>query len=601
MKRFLLFFFLIFQFSSLFATHMMGGEITWVCQSNGAYVFYMKLYRDCNGNVGPTTATLSTDVPGFSSGIYLILVSQTDKSPVCNASGPAITCAGATGTTAGSVEEFIFKSHPIVLSGVPPANGWSFWWGLCCRNNAISNLNAPGGLSMTLRAKMYPYNGRNANPCFDNSPDFFEAPHTIVCAGYPYILNTNAVDNDFDSLDYNWDYPLDANTGTTTFNASQIPYSAPYVYDNPLPGTVTLDHQTGEINFGSNTTGTFVYVIKVSSYRCGQKIAEVFRDIQIVNTLCNEIQPGFPNHPPSMTPPFVDNITGLQTFYTDTVQVGDTVNFTINGRDLDASPTFVFQHLHMTASGVEFDTSFTNSQGACPYPPCATLSPSPIGYSPQINYATTFNWITSCAQLQQNNCAFVRSALFTFNFSFYDDFCPIPGMSSGLVKIVVIGDSVPSVIKSVSSDTLFSSFPNAICQWYRNDTLISGANLNFYVPIQPGNYQVEISHASGCSTLSEGIYLAAVNVASLNSVFSLDVNPNPFNHSVHVHAISNTTNPIKIILRDVVGKIISTWKYNSSGTSFDEEYNLSDLAAGIYFMQFKTGDTQKTFKLMKHN
>jgi len=29
------------------ATHLMGGEITWVCLGNGFYQFQMKVYRDC--------------------------------------------------------------------------------------------------------------------------------------------------------------------------------------------------------------------------------------------------------------------------------------------------------------------------------------------------------------------------------------------------------------------------------------------------------------------------------------------------------------------------------------------------------------------------
>src|SRR4051812_22121237 len=108
----LLFLFLFLISHELFASHLMGGEITWTCTGNGRYIFEMKLYRDCNGIPGPTDATLNSDCPGLGGGIYLNLISQTDDSPVCNSSGPAITCAGATGTTAGAVERFILRSAP---------------------------------------------------------------------------------------------------------------------------------------------------------------------------------------------------------------------------------------------------------------------------------------------------------------------------------------------------------------------------------------------------------------------------------------------------------------------------------------------------------
>ena len=444
-------FLLIILISSLFfskvsATHMMGGEITWICQGSGAYVFYMKLYRDCNGSPGPTTATLYTDAPGFSLGINLTLTTQRDNSPVCAASGPHITCASATGTTAGAVEEFIFQSNPVLLNGVPPLSGWSFWWGLCCRNNAISNLPAPGGLSMTLRAKMYPYNGRNANPCYDSSPQFFEIPRTIICTGYPFVFNHNAVDNELDSLVYDWDYPLNGNTGNTTFNAPQINFLPPYIASNPLPDTVqnpnnigvVLDHNSGEVSYTSYTNGTFVFVIKVTAYKCGQKVAEIFRDIQVVLGTCAELQPGFPNHPPVLTPPFVDHSTGLNTFYNDTIYAGQNVHFVFNGRDLDASPTFVFQHLNLTASGLEFDPTFSNPSGPCLHPPCATLSPDPRTYSPQINYAINFDWNTSCDQLGFNQNCRTFSNVYHFVFKFTDDFCPIPGISTATVTIVIL-------------------------------------------------------------------------------------------------------------------------------------------------------------------
>ncbi len=174
-------------------------------------------------------------------------------------------------------------------------------------------------------------------------------------------------------------------------------------------------------------------------------------------------------------------------------------------------------------------------------------------------------------------------------------------MSSGLVKIVVIGDSVPSIFQSLSGDTFYCSIPAASYQWYLNGTAISGANLNYIIPSDSGNYQIEISHTSGCSTRSSGLPFIHTGIISFNQLVALQISPNPFHHSVHVFAISKKPALINIVLRDIVGKIISSWQYNSLTTTFDEEYNLSDLSAGIYLMQYKTGDAQKTFKLVKYD
>ena len=436
--------FFLTGFNDLSATHLMGGEITWTCDTGGRYVFQMKLYRDCNGSIEGPTETMNTNAPGFAAGILMNRVSQTDNSPNCNTAGPSITCAGATGTTAGAVEEYIYRSNAIVLSGVPPVSGWVFWFSDCCRNNAISNLGISRA-SFTLRAKMFSYNGANANPCFDNSPQFYEIPRTVICAGYPFVFNHNAVDKELDSLVYAWDHPLNDNTSNTAFIAPQIPFATDYAYNNPLPDAsfdprnmaAVLNSLSGEVSYTSYTTGTFVLVIKVTAYKCQVKVAEIYREIQVVLNVCPDIIPGYPNTPPILAAPFPD-ASGTYNLYTDTVYAGENVHFVFSGQDPDLDASFNFQNLSLTASGLEFDPTYSNPNGACFKQPCATLSPSPIGYSTQLVYNTTFDWNTSCDQLGFNQNCRTFSNTYTFVFKFTDDFCPVPGISTATVTIVLL-------------------------------------------------------------------------------------------------------------------------------------------------------------------
>ena len=116
---------LIFS-SSLFASHYMGGEITWECLSNGQYIFTMKVYRECNGIQFNAIETLTVlNNPSVTS-IDMTRISQIDISPQCNTIGPQITCATVTAPNQGAVEEQIYQSAPITLAGVPPAQGWIF-------------------------------------------------------------------------------------------------------------------------------------------------------------------------------------------------------------------------------------------------------------------------------------------------------------------------------------------------------------------------------------------------------------------------------------------------------------------------------------------
>ncbi len=131
--------------SKVEASHLMGGEITWECQPNGQYIFTLRVYRDCNGIPGSSSAQ-TINIWNYSSLPNTILcnfIGQTDISPPCG-----FDC---NSPQAGAAEEFLYISDPVTLVGVPPADGYVFTWDDCCRNSAIDNLNLTGeGLRVIL-------------------------------------------------------------------------------------------------------------------------------------------------------------------------------------------------------------------------------------------------------------------------------------------------------------------------------------------------------------------------------------------------------------------------------------------------------------------
>jgi gliding motility-associated-like protein len=430
------------------ATHYMGGEITWECLPNGNYRFTMKIYRECyttNGNNAANfgnTELLRTTVPGLTQ-ITMTRISLLDMSPQCNTNPlftPKIFCPGMAGGAAnmGALQENIYTSdasypNGVTLNGVPPAQGWMFWHQGCCRNPCTNIINA-SGITWRLRAIMYSYNGQNANPCFDNSPVFAERPSTVICTGYPFTYNHNAFDPDLDSLVYEWATSLDQSGNVIT------QYAAGYSFTNPLPGTMhnpqnvpaTVDPNTGEISFTSYTQGAFVTVVKVSTYRCGILIAEIFREIQVVLLSCGA------NNPPDVQPPFQDPNTGLYTLYVDTVFAGDLVTFSVTGTDFDLMPNGTTpQTMTIEASGGQFGAGFTNQAAGCLYPPCAVLNPPPpvIG---QFGVITNFSWQTSCAHIATDAGCGTLTNSYNFLIKVSDDFCPAPAINFNTVSIVVI-------------------------------------------------------------------------------------------------------------------------------------------------------------------
>ena len=173
MKKILIVPLILFFFvsSDLKATHYMGGEITWECTSYGNFRFIMKLYRECyldSVNPAPNygdSLSLMTTVPGFSS-INMVRLQgyPIDISPVCNSNTwfPHIYCDTSnypywTNPNLGAVQEHIYTSdvaypNGVPLTGVPPTNGWMFYFQGCCRNPSTNIINA-ANLSYRLSLK----------------------------------------------------------------------------------------------------------------------------------------------------------------------------------------------------------------------------------------------------------------------------------------------------------------------------------------------------------------------------------------------------------------------------------------------------------------
>ncbi|MFH0894007.1 MAG: gliding motility-associated C-terminal domain-containing protein [Bacteroidota bacterium] len=413
----------------------MGGEITWQCLPSGQYKFTMKLYRECNGVTFGAVETMNiVNYPniGNSTPVSMSLISQTDISPDCNSAYPNITCTPAPAMpNTGAVEEWVYESAAITLSGVPGAAGWIFTYSSCCRN-PCTNIIGASNIGWTLRAVMYSFNGANANPCFDNSPTFTEKPSTVICAGYPFTYNHNAVDKDLDSLAFKWAQPLDDS------NVPIAAFSAGYTYNSPLPGPIQnssnvaalVDVYTGEISFTSYTQGAFVTVCKVESWKCGVKVAEIFREMQVVLLNC----PG--NTPPLAQAPFINPANGFYEWYSDTVYAGELVTFPFAATDFQQLPNGVFQTLSIYASGQQFGTGYTSTTTGCLNPPCATLTPPPPA-SAQFGVNTNFSWQTTCDHLATTIGCGVTSNVYNFILKAQDDFCPAPAYSIQTITIVV--------------------------------------------------------------------------------------------------------------------------------------------------------------------
>ncbi len=640
------FFSLIFTSPVLKATHYMGGEITWECLSNGRYRFILKAYRECYVDSATAavnyanTQYLYSNSPAGSIQLQEISGWPKDISPECNSDTnfSHITCVGMpnAGANMGAVQEHIFTSdanypNGVLLQGTPPAAGWTFYWGSCCRNPA-TNVVSANAKSWRLRAIMYPYGNQNTFPCFDNSPTFAEKPVTVVPAG-EISYNNLAYDVDFDSLQYEWGQPLLSNGNPLS------PYATGYTYTNPLPGVsqnasnvdAHMDSATGMVSLTSYTTGAFVTSIKVTSYRNGTKISEIWRDIQVVIS-----QGSSQNTHPDITPPFSSG-----TSYDYTVYAGDTVMFYLISTDMQFLPNGSPQTIEMNYFGRQFGDFVTPVNGGppmlsstqgCPKPPCATLIPAPgPGYPLQgvLGVQTQFKWVTNCDHLDGHS-----SKTYRFLITAKDDFCPVPAIKAQIIKITVKDKELPLPTVDLMSISFDYDSLDVLLTWskavdslnqfegyfiYQSNTAngpftlvdsimnINDTNARIHTgAINTAYFYLKVKSHTSClygilSSPSQSMSLLLTNIEDIvkkEGFYLMQNRPNPASQYTDIEFIMDKSGEVEFQLTNTSGLIVESRKIESKVGLNKLRIDLNKLAAGIYYYSVDFKGMKKTRKMV---
>ncbi len=325
----------VFAFSNTAkASHAAGGDVLYEHVSGTTYRIIFKFYRSCDGIQAPTQASICYNNSVNPQTSTLILPLTSGPNPVSNGCPNFQNSCQTPNSPLPGYEEYIY-SQTLNLAAQPTAT-WRFW----CYVGARNNMTWLNGGTLTIDATL----DLSVAPG-DNSPFFSVVPAIYCCVGVPFTFNNGAVDINGDSLSFESVQPLGNGCQPWTPNPvayrvnnfpanQQVP--APNPLNNPIPTnyTFTLNSQTGEFGFTPTDQGTGVITIQCNSYRNGQLIGHVKRDIQvIVDATCN----------PGVIPPTpVDSNTLVNANIDSIGQVrgcsGDSIGFciTLNSSDTDA-------------------------------------------------------------------------------------------------------------------------------------------------------------------------------------------------------------------------------------------------------------------------
>lgn len=268
------------------ATHIVGGELTYIPVGNNNYKITLKLYIDCfNGQAAAIAQDLFANIGVFSADSNQRLDDlcfAIKRDPPIRVSKTNYNCIKIAPNAC--VDAYFYDT---VVSLPYRPGGYLLSFQRCCRNNTILNLVAPDATGENLWTHVVDTAGIGNN----SSPVFKNLPPNFLCTNAPLIFDHSAVDTDGDSLVYEFFHPYTGgsqNDPRPVFGNFEDPpfslvtfqsgYSAGMAI-NSSPNA-TIDRKTGILRLTPTVSGQFVVGIVVKEYRKGQLIGFTQRDYQ---------------------------------------------------------------------------------------------------------------------------------------------------------------------------------------------------------------------------------------------------------------------------------------------------------------------------------
>ena len=288
MKKIIFITTLLFLTVTSYATHIIGGEISYHCLGGNLFEFKIKIYRDCFNGVPPLDAPAYITIFDASNQIiYNDSVSLLTDSllPIISPSA----CLLASPDNCVEEGTYVFQT---ILPASP--GGYTVVYQRCCRSGSIMNLTTPGSQGSTYLIEL---NDSALSMC-NSSPSFLNYPPVVICGGEPLVFDHSAIDPDGDSLVYELCQPFNGATGTNSQPVTADPppyigvsYLVPYTSSDPMDGNppLNINPSTGLLTITPTALWQFVVGVCVKEYRNGNYLGKYFRDFQFNVLNCQQI------------------------------------------------------------------------------------------------------------------------------------------------------------------------------------------------------------------------------------------------------------------------------------------------------------------------
>jgi len=285
-KRLFTLIFILFLTGVSYATHIVGGELSYEHVNGNNYKITLKVYRDCINGQAPFDNPASIGL--FNAAGNLIQEIQI-PSPTITTLPIVITNPCLQVPPVVCTEEAIYEiTVPINI----PSGGIDLIYQRCCRNSIIQNIISPASMGST-------YISHIPDPSLainNTGAHFINVPPLVLCNGDNFVFDHSAIDPDGDVLVYEMCTPFQGASSSAPMpqppNGGPYPniaWSGGYSVNSQILGSQNLqiNSTTGELICTPNTNGVFVVGICVKEYRNGVLINTTLRDFQFNVVSCS--------------------------------------------------------------------------------------------------------------------------------------------------------------------------------------------------------------------------------------------------------------------------------------------------------------------------
>ena len=181
----------------------------------------------------------------------------------------------------------------------------------------------------------------------------------------------------------------------------------------------------------------------------------------------------------------------------------------------------------------------------------------------------------------------------TYYFRAYNS-CGWGPEGSATISINIANTSVYA-----SGDSLIAAAVGAAYQWiYCDGGLITGETSQSFSASLDSSYAVIITD-NGCTDTSICYTIFGVGLSENNFTSNVLIYPNPTNDVINIVVYSLSNDKFKLIITNTIGEILNEKEIRAINGSVKIQYDLKNLASGIYFLNIISDLKQQIFIVQK--